>query len=42
MCKTRFGSQGVILDGFYLSKQKNEKTLMVLEAPPPQMASQEK
>ena len=32
MCKTRLGSQGVILDGF---SAKNEKTLMELESPPP-------
>ena len=33
MCKTRFGSQGVILDVF---KQKNWKTLMELDASPVQ------
>ena len=32
MCKTRFGSQGVILDGL---KQKSEKTLMALKNLPP-------
>ena len=32
LCKTRFGSQGVILDGF--KAKKNEKTLMALETPP--------
>ena len=31
MCKTRFGSQGVILDGF---KQKNEKNLNGSREPP--------
>ena len=30
MCKARFGSQGVILDGF---KQRMETTLMELEIP---------
>ena len=33
MCKTRFGSQGVILDGFYY-KKKWKKTLRALATPP--------
>ena len=31
MCKTRFGSQGVILDGFQAKKKFEEKNVNVLE-----------
>ena len=34
MCKPRFCSQGVILDGFETKKVKEKKTLKALETPP--------